>query len=101
MTGKPNDHFLEVFASGGMLSRKVQDEMRHCAAVGLAIRLCRDAVPLFDKELKKRVKHELVAQACAWALQHMGCDRDQRTQQIYDIFFRGELTTSGPVVPRG
>lgn len=101
LTGKPNDHFLEVFASGGLLARKAQDEMRHCAAVGLAIRLCRDAVPLFEKELKRRVRHELVAQACAWALQHMGCDREQRTQQLYDIFFRGELTTSGPAAPRG
>ena len=96
LTGKPNDRFLEVFASGGLLARKSQDEVRHCAAVALAIRLCADALPLFEKELKRRVKHELVAQACAWGLQHVTCDRDQRTQQLYDIFFRGELTVAPP-----
>jgi hypothetical protein len=40
------------------------------------------------------VKHELVVQACAWGLQHVACDREQRTQQLYDIFFLGELTVS-------
>ncbi len=99
LTGKPNDRFLEVFAAGGLLARKAQDEQRHCAAVALAIRLCKDALPLFEKELKRRVKHELVAQACAWGLQHVACDREQRTRQLYDIFYRGELTTAAPTSP--
>ncbi len=101
LTGNPNDKFLEMFNAGGVLARKGQDEIRHCAAVGLAIRLNRDIAPLFEKELGKRMKHELVTEACTWALQHMQADRETRTAQLYDIFYRGELTSPAPRVTRG
>ncbi len=94
LTGRPNDTFLEIFGHGGLL-RKGNDEMRHCAAVGLGIRLHREAEPLLDRELKRRLRSELVAEACAWALQHFKCDREQRTRQLYDIFFKGTLSSGG------
>ncbi|MCA9557448.1 MAG: hypothetical protein H6704_01110 [Myxococcales bacterium] len=95
LTGDARAFFLETFHQGGLFG-KGNDAVRHCAAVALGIRLHRDAVPLFEKEIKRRLKHELVADACAWALQHMSCDREERTRQLYDIFFQGELRFAPP-----
>ncbi|MCA9539435.1 MAG: HEAT repeat domain-containing protein, partial [Myxococcales bacterium] len=91
LTGDANARFLELFQSGGLITRKGQDELRHCAAVALAIRLQRDAAALFDKELKRRIRSDVVAEAAEWAMQHMQCDRAERTRQLYDLFFRGVL----------
>lgn len=92
LTGDPQARFVEIFDSGGLLRSRAQDELRHCAAVALAVRLHRDAIPSFEKELGRRLKSEVVAEAVEWAMQHMQQAREARTRQLYDIFFRGELT---------
>lgn len=101
LTGNPNEQFLEHLRSGGLINRKGQDELRHCAAIALGIRLCRDAVPLFEKEVARRLRSEVVAEACAWSLQHMQCDRSTRTRQLYDIFFRSDLGLAVQGAPHG
>lgn len=92
LTGDPRDRCVELFESGGLIRSRGQDELRHCAAVALAIRLHRDLAPAFQKELDRRIKSELLTEAAEWGLHHMQCDRDARTRQLYDIFFKGELT---------
>lgn len=92
LTGDPQARFVEIFDGGGLLRSRAQDELRHCAAVALAVRLHREAIPSFEKELARRLKSEIVTEAAEWALQHMQQDREARTRQLYDIFFRGELT---------
>ncbi|MCA9543461.1 MAG: HEAT repeat domain-containing protein [Myxococcales bacterium] len=93
LSGEADPHFMEVLeSSSGLLSRKHHDEERHCAAVALALRMNRLAIPLFQNEIRRRIRSEVVHQACRWALQHIARDRETRTRQLYDIFFRGELT---------
>lgn len=92
LTGDASAALLELLGTGGVMSRKAQDELRHCAAVALAVSMNAEAIPLFDKELHRRLGHELVLEACTWGLEHMKGGREQRTRQLYDIFFRGELT---------
>ena len=53
--------------------------------------MCAEAVPLFERELGRRLKSDLASEAAAWGLTHMRSDREARTRQLYDIFFRGEL----------
>lgn len=84
--------FTAQLEAVGLLSRKNQDELAHCAAVALALLGHREAVPLFERALNRRIRNELVYAACHWALQHMGQKREQRTQQIYDLFLRGKLS---------
>lgn len=98
LTGDPRERCVALFESGGLIRSRGQDELRHCAVVALAIRLHRDLAPAFQKELDRRLKSELVTDACEWALQHMQGDRDARTRQLYDIFFKGELTRSPEAV---
>lgn len=92
LTGDPQARFAEIFDGGGLIRSRAQDELRHCAAVALAVRLHREATPSFEKELARRLKSEIVTEAAEWALQHLQQDRETRTRQLYDIFFRGELT---------
>ena len=92
LTGDSNEHFLEMFSSGKLLSRKGYDEVRHAAAVGLAIRLFPQGREAMEREMKRRLRSEIVVDACRWGLAHMASDRKTRTRQIYDIFIKGELT---------
>ncbi len=92
LTGDPRERCVALLESGGLIRSRGQDELRHCAVVALAIRLHRDLAPAFQKELDRRLKSELLTEAATWGLQHMQSDRDARTRQLYDIFFKGELT---------
>lgn len=92
LTGEAHDRWIQIYESGGLIRSKAQDEARHCAAVALAIRLQRGCVPAFEKTLGRRLKSEVVVEATEWALQHMQHDREERTRQLYDIFFQGTLT---------
>ena len=92
LTASSMEFFIGLFQSSALLKRG-QDELRHCAAIALSLRLYRAIEPLFKKELKRRMGSEIVASACRWGLQHMQQDRELRTQQLYDIFFKGELNT--------
>ncbi len=101
LTGDARAFFVDVFGHGGLFG-KGNDAVRHCAAVALGIRLNRDLVATFERELKRRLRHEQVAEACAWAIQHMQCDREERTRQLYDLFFQGELRFApGTAQPSG
>ena len=96
LTGDPTERFASLLAESGLLSRnRSHEEARHCAAVALAVRLAPDAQALFEKELGRRLKSEVVHEACGWGLAHLGLDQKARTQQLYDIFYRGALT-GGP-----
>lgn len=93
LTGDPNGRFLALLGSGGLLNRaRAHEENRHCAAVALAVRMCPEAQGAFEKELGRRLKSDVVAEACTWGLGHLRSDREVRTRQLYDLFFRGELT---------
>lgn len=97
LTGDPSARFATMLGHGGLLTRtRGHEEARHCAAIGLAVRLAPQARELFEKELGRRLKSETVIEACRWGLAHLGLDQTQRTQQLYDLFFRGELTGVGP-----
>jgi hypothetical protein len=95
LTGDPTEYFLELLTSRGLFSRGASDDLRACAAIGLAVRLHRDAIPHMQREVTRRLGSDVVRVACSWALQHMASDRDERRRQFYDLFFRGELTAGG------
>ena len=91
LTGGDSLRWTEQFSTKGMLSSKIRDEDRHCAAIALGIRLQSDAQGLLEKEANRRLKIPLVAEAARWALQHMEAERSVRTQQLHALFFQGEL----------
>ncbi len=94
LTGDACAFLLERFnASGGLLSRRANEQVRHCAAVALGVGLHRDAVPLFEKELKRRLKSDVVVEGVTWALNHLEGDREERTRQLYDILFANSLSS--------
>lgn len=93
LTGDPAARFLAILGHSSLLSRgRAHEEARHCAAVALAIALHPGAPALFDKELGRRLKSEVVAEACRWGKRHMDLDQKTRTKQLYDLFYRGALT---------
>jgi hypothetical protein len=93
LSGDANAYLLEkLTAHSGLLARKHHDEERHCAAVALAIRMSKEALPVFQGEVRRRIRNEVVYTACRWALQHVQRDRETRTRQLYDIFYLSELT---------
>ncbi len=95
LTGGPPNRWLEQFNSNKLIATKGKEVERHCAAVALGICLCRDAVPLLEKESKRRLRSNLVAEGVVWALQHIECTREERTRQLYELFFYGRLSMTG------
>lgn len=97
LTGRSSEAFVTIFKGGGGLMSKPSDDMRHCAAMALGIRLRRDLIPLFEKEVNRRLRaNELLVEACKWAIGHMAAEREARTHQLYEIFIQGQLLTGGP-----
>ena len=98
LTGQDATRWREEFKANVLLSTKAQDAIRHCAAIALGIQLHRDALHLLEREAKRRLKYPLAAEAAVWAIQHMGCSREERTSQLYTLFYHGELTDkAGPI----
>jgi hypothetical protein len=94
LTGNPVAWFMEVLEDRSLLQRKADEELRACAAMGLALRVHAPALPLFEKESKRSYQSDVVREACAWALQHVRQGREERTRQLYDILFRGVLSAA-------
>lgn len=94
LTGDPSAYFMELLEARGLFKRQANEELRACAAVGLAVRMHRPAIPLLQREAKRRLTADAVREACVWALQHMASDREERTRQIYDIIFQGTLSAA-------
>jgi hypothetical protein len=96
LSGDPTEYFMELLTSRGLFKRGASDDLRACAAVGLGVRMHREAIPHLQNEATKRLGNDIVREACTWALLHMASDREERRRQFYDLFFRGELSA-----PRG
>ena len=92
LTGGDITDCMEKISASGLLGTKQAEQERHCAAIALGIRLHRAALPAFEKEIK-RLKSPLVVEAATWAIQHIDCSREDRTKQLYDLFFYGRLTS--------
>lgn len=97
LTGNPTEWFMALLDERTFLQRKGDEEMRACAAVGLALRMFGPAVPIFERELKRKIQTDVVKESCQWALHHVRQTREERTRQLYDILFRGVLTHAAPV----
>ncbi|MEE2757373.1 MAG: hypothetical protein VYA30_11985 [Myxococcota bacterium] len=98
LTGGTSEYWLEQFRANALLSTKGQDALRHCAAVAIGIRVYQDGLSSLEKEVKRRLKYPLAAEGAAWAVQHMQCDRDERTRQLYELFYHGQLVTQTGVL---
>tara|TARA_A100001015_G_C15043832_1_gene741893 strand:- start:2583 stop:4478 length:1896 start_codon:yes stop_codon:yes gene_type:complete len=92
LAGGGADRWIQQFKANALLSTKGQDATRHCAAIALGILLHRDSLKMLEKEAKRRLKYPLAAEAAVWAMQHMACTREERTRQLYDLFYHGKLT---------
>ena len=101
LTGADVSYWTDKFSTSGLLGTKQAEQDRHCAAIALGIRLHRPAMKDFEKEIKRRFKTPLVVDAAAWAMQHIECSREDRTKQLYDLFFYGTLTSKEQEVDNG
>jgi len=101
LTGNPNEWFLGMLDDRSFLQRKGDEEMRACAAIGLALRMHAPALPLFEREMKRKLQTDVVREACHWAMHHIRQVRDERTRQLYDILFKGALTYAAGYEPMG
>ena len=98
LTGGTADYWLEQFKANALISTKGQDALRHCAAIALGIRVYQAGLSSLEKEVKRRLKYPLAAEGAAWAIQHMQCERDERTRQLYELFYHGKLATQTGVL---
>lgn len=101
LTGNPTEWFLELMDERSLLQRKDAEEMRACAAIGLALRMHAPAVPLFEREIRRKLQSEVVRESAQWALHHVRQTREERTRQLYDILFKGTLSYAAGAAPPG
>ena len=92
LTGNQPEYWAGQFKSHTLIATKAQEAERHCAAVALGISLHRASLPVLEKEVTRRLKSPLVVEGATWAIQHMGCDRQERTRQLYELFYHGVLS---------
>ena len=96
LTGNPTEWFMELLDERSFLQRKGDEEMRGCAAIGLALRMHGPAVPVFEREKSRKLQSDVVRESVQWAIQHVRQPREERTRQLYDILFKGTLTFAKP-----
>ena len=101
LTGNPTEWFVQLLEDRSLLQRKDTEEMRSCAAIGLALRMHGPSLPNFDREVKRKLQTDVVRDACAWALHHVRQSREERTRQLYDILFKGTLSYAHGSQPGG
>jgi len=65
-------------------------ELKHCTLVTLAVSVHPECTALSDRFITKK-KTPLLAEAAHWAQQHVQCSREERTRQLYAIFYSGKL----------
>ena len=68
-------------------------ELKHCAFVALAVAMDPDVTGLAN-DVVQRNKASIVTDAARWALQHIRCSREERTRQLYAIFYSSKLVES-------
>ncbi|MGC6416075.1 MAG: hypothetical protein ACON3Z_03090 [Bradymonadia bacterium] len=93
LTGGEPSYWVDLFKANALLSTKGQDAVRHCAAVAIGIIGHAEGFALLEKEAKRRLKYPLAAEGAVWAIQHMRCGREERTRQLYALFYSGELAS--------
>jgi hypothetical protein len=65
-------------------------ELKHCTLVTLAVSVHAECTTLCERFVAKK-KSPLLAEAAQWAQQHVQCSREERTRQLYAIFYSGKL----------
>lgn len=99
LTGNPTEWFMELLEERTFLQRKGDEEMRACAAVGLALRMHGPAVPIFEREKGRKLQSEVVRESCTWASAHVRQPREERTRQLYDLLYKGTLAWAAGTNP--
>lgn len=99
LTGNPTEWFMELLEERTFLQRKGSEEMRACAAVGLALRMHGPAVPIFEREKARKLQSDVVRESCQWASHHVRLPREERTRQLYDLLFKGTLAWAAGANP--
>jgi hypothetical protein len=68
-------------------------ELKHCALIAMGVQMDAQISSLNDRFLRKK-KPSLLTDAAAWVQQHINCPREERTRQLYAIFYSGKLVES-------
>ena len=68
-------------------------EMKHCALIALGVRVDPEIDDVVER-LSQKKRQDLVVEAASWVKQHIACPREERTRQLYAIFYSGKLVES-------
>ena len=68
-------------------------ELKHCALIAMGVQMDPQITSLLERFLRKK-KQSLLTEAAVWVEQHINCPREERTRQLYAIFYSGKLVES-------
>jgi hypothetical protein len=68
-------------------------ELKHCALIAMGVQMDPQIASLIERFLGKK-KQSLLTEAAGWVEQHINCPREERTRQLYAIFYSGKLVES-------
>ena len=82
--------WLKLLGSRSLIESNESIELKHCAMITLAVCIHPNSHEIFEKYEQKR-KTPMLLEAALWGRQHVGCSREERTRQLYAIFYSGKL----------
>ena len=65
----------------------------HCALIALGVRIHHEINDIVERLCQKK-RQDLVVDAALWVKQHIACPREERTRQLYAIYYSGKLVES-------
>lgn len=68
-------------------------ELKHCALVALGVQMDNQLADLIQR-FTARKKQTLITEAARWVEQHISCPREERTRQLYALFYSSKLVES-------
>ena len=90
LVGGDLSHWIKLLKTRSLLESDQSIELKHCALVTLAVTIHPECLVLSER-YKPKKKSPLLAEAAQWAQQHINCSREERTRQLYAIFYSGKL----------
>ena len=90
LVGGGLDEWVKRLNARTLIESNENLELKHAYLVALGVCLHSDAAELSEKLLSRKRK-VMLTDAAMWVRQHLECDREERTRQLYAIFYSGRL----------
>ena len=83
----------KLLSARSLIESYEMSELKHCALVAMGVQMDSQITDLVHRYTSRK-KQTIVTEAAVWVEQHINCPREERTRQLYALFYSGKLVQS-------